>query len=170
MGAGKTTIGKQLAKFLGWDFVDSDHEIVARTGVKIPVIFDVEGEAGFRKREKAMIDELTQRQGLVLATGGGAVLDVDNRNLLRQRGVVVYLCATPEQLYKRTARDRNRPLLQTDNPQEKIKQLLAQRDPLYRDVADIIMETGEESVRSVVRKLMEHLRQQGIVELDKKYS
>ena len=170
MGAGKTTIGKQLAKFLGWDFVDSDHEIVARTGVKIPVIFDVEGEAGFRKREKAMIDELTQRQDLVLATGGGAVLDVDNRNLLRQRGVVVYLCASPEQLYKRTARDRNRPLLQTDNPQEKIKQLLAQRDPLYRDVADIIMETGEESVRSVVRKLMEHLRQQGIVELDKKYS
>jgi len=170
MGAGKTTIGKQLAKFLGWDFVDSDHEIVARTGVKIPVIFDVEGEAGFRKREKAMIDELTQRQDLVLATGGGAVLDIDNRNLLRQRGVVVYLCATPEQLYRRTARDRNRPLLQTNDPLEKIKQLLAQRDPLYRDVADIIMETGEESVRSVVRKLTEHLRRHGIVEIDKKYS
>ncbi len=170
MGAGKTTIGKQLAKFLGWNFVDSDHEIVARTGVKIPVIFDVEGEAGFRKREKAMIDELTQRQDLVLATGGGAVLDLENRNLLRQRGVVVYLCATPEQLYKRTARDRNRPLLQTDDPLEKIKQLLAQRDPLYRDVADIIMETGDESVRFVVKKLIEHLRRRGIVERDEKYS
>lgn len=164
MGAGKTTIGRQLAKNLGWDFVDSDHEIVARTGVKIPVIFDVEGEAGFRKREKAVIDELTQRQNLVLATGGGAVLDEDNRNLLRQRGVVVYLCATPEQLFKRTARDRNRPLLQTDDPQEKIKQLLAERDPLYRGVADIIMETGEESVRIVVRKLMAHLKRQGILE------
>lgn len=164
MGAGKTTIGRQLAKNLGWDFVDSDHEIVARTGVKIPVIFDVEGEAGFRKREKAVIDELTQRQDLVLATGGGAVLDEGNRNLLRQRGVVVYLCATPEQLFKRTARDRNRPLLQTDDPQEKIRQLLAERDPLYRGVADIIMETGEESVRIVVRKLMADLKRQGILE------
>jgi len=166
MGAGKTTIGKQLAKFLGWDFVDSDHEIIARTGVKIPIIFDVEGEEGFRKREKDVIDELTQRQDLVLATGGGAVLDADNRNLLRQRGVVVYLCASPEQLYKRTGRDRNRPLLQTDDPLEKIKQLLALRDPLYRDVADIVMETGEESVRSVVKKLMEHLKRLGIVEID----
>jgi len=170
MGAGKTTIGKQLAKNLGWDFVDSDHEIVARTGVKIPIIFDVEGETGFRKREKAMIDELSQCQDLVLATGGGAVLDADNRKLLRQRGVVVYLCATPEQLFKRTGRDRNRPLLQTDDPLGKIKQLLAQRDPLYRDVADIIMETGEESVRVVVRKLLGHLKYQGIVEVDKKYS
>ncbi len=170
MGAGKTTIGKQLAKFLGWAFVDSDHEIIARTGVKIPIIFDVEGEEGFRRREKDVIDELTQRQDLVLATGGGAVLDADNRNLLRQRGVVVYLCASPEQLYKRTGRDRNRPLLQAGDPQEKIRQLLALRDPLYRDVADIVMETGEESVRSVVKKLMEHLKRQGIVEIDQKYS
>lgn len=163
MGAGKTTIGRQLAKNLGWEFLDSDHEIVARTGVQIPIIFDVEGEAGFRKREKSMIDELTQRQQLVLATGGGAVLDEDNRRVLSQRGVVVYLRATAEQLYKRTARDRNRPLLQTEDPMAKIRELLEQRDPLYREVADVVMETGEENIRSVVRKLMGHLKRAGLL-------
>ena len=163
MGAGKTTIGKQLAKSLGWKFLDSDHEIVARTGVKIPIIFDVEGEAGFRKREKAIVEELTQQRRLVLATGGGVVLDDDNRRALSRRGVVVYLHATAEQLFKRTSRDRNRPLLQTENPMAKIKELLAQRDPLYREVADIVMETGEENVRMVVRKLMGHLKRLGVL-------
>lgn len=136
---------------------------MARTGVQIPIIFDVEGEAGFRKREKSMIDELTQRQQLVLATGGGAVLDEDNRRVLSQRGVVVYLRATAEQLYKRTARDRNRPLLQTEDPMAKIRELLEQRDPLYREVADVVMETGEENIRSVVRKLMGHLKRAGLL-------
>lgn len=164
MGAGKTTIGKQLARNLGWAFVDSDHEIVTRTGVQIPVIFDVEGEEGFRRREKKVIDELSQRQHLVLATGGGVVLDADNRSALSQRGVVVYLHATAEQLYKRTARDRNRPLLQTDDPQQKIRELLVQREPLYRKVADIVMETGEENIRTVVRKLLGHLHRLGVVD------
>ncbi len=166
MGAGKTTIGKQLAKNLGWEFLDSDHEIVARTGVQIPIIFDVEGEAGFRKREKNMIDELTQRHQLVLATGGGAVLDEDNRHVLSQRGVVVYLRASAEQLYKRTARDRNRPLLQTEDPMTKIKELLQQRDPLYREVADIVMETGEENIRAVVKQLMDQLKQADLLNSD----
>ena len=164
MGAGKTTIGKQLAKNLGWEFLDSDHEIVARTGVQIPIIFDIEGEAGFRKREKDIINELTLRERLVLATGGGAVLDEENRSALSTRGAVVYLCATAEQLFKRTARDRNRPLLQTENPLAKIKELLEVRDPLYREVADIVMETGEENIRSVVRKLMSQLRHLGVLD------
>ncbi len=163
MGAGKTTIGKQLAKSLGWDFLDSDHEIVARTGVKIPIIFDVEGEAGFRKREKDIIEELTQQRHLVLATGGGVVLDEDNRRVLIGRGLVVYLHATAEQLFKRTSRDRNRPLLQTENPMAKINELLAQRDPLYREVADVVMETGDENVRMVVRKLVSHLKRLGVL-------
>ena len=163
MGAGKTTIGRQLAKSLGWTFLDSDHEIEARTGVKIPIIFDVEGEAGFRKREKLAVGELTQRRQLVLATGGGVVLDGGNRRALSERGVVIYLHATAEQLYKRTCRDRNRPLLQTENPMAKIKELLAQRDPLYREVADIVMETGEENVRMVVRKLTGHLKRLGVL-------
>ncbi|ALP54191.1 shikimate kinase [Candidatus Tenderia electrophaga] len=163
MGAGKTTIGRQLARSLGWEFVDSDHEIVARTGVQIPVIFDVEGEVGFRRREKKVIDELSACQRLVLATGGGVVLDAENRRRLNERGVVVYLHASAEQLFKRTARDRNRPLLQTADPQQKIRDLLVQREPLYREVADIVMETGEENVRAVVRKLMGHLKRFGIV-------
>lgn len=163
MGAGKTTIGKQLARSLKWEFIDSDHEIVARTGAQIPIIFEIEGEAGFRRREKRVLDDLTQRQQLVLATGGGAVLDEDNRRLLSERGVVIYLHASAEQLYKRTARDRNRPLLQTEDPQQRIRELVAQREPLYREVADIVMETGEENVRAVVRKLMGHLRRLGVV-------
>ena len=166
MGAGKTTIGKQLAKALMLDFIDSDHEIERITGASIPWIFDIEGEDGFRKREKKAIDDLTQRQGLVLATGGGAVLDEQNRCYLRDRGVVVYLHATAEQLYKRTGRDRNRPLLQTEDPRGKIEALLAVRDPLYRDVADIVIDTGEGSVRVVVRQVLEHLKHLGIVEYD----
>lgn len=161
MGAGKTTIGKQLAKSLGWAFIDSDHEIEKRTGVRIPVIFDIEGEAGFRRREKEMIDELTQVSDLVLATGGGAVLDEENRARLKQRGTVVYLRATAEHLYNRTRRDRNRPLLQTENPKQKITELLAHRDPLYQEVADIIVDTGADNIKSVVKRLQQELNQVG---------
>jgi len=162
MGAGKTTIGKQLAKSLGWAFVDSDHEIEKRTGVRIPVIFDIEGEAGFRRREKEMVDELTLAQHTVLATGGGVVLNEDNRHCLKERGTVVYLRATAEHLFNRTRRDRNRPLLQTENPKQKIADLLAQRDPLYMEVADIIVDTGEDNIKAVIRGLLAELKRAGI--------
>ena len=124
MGSGKTSVGKRLANELNLDFIDSDHEIERRTGTTIPIIFDIEGEAGFRKREAAVIDELTARNNIVLATGGGAVLNSENRDRLKARGTVVYLSATAEELYERTARDRNRPLLQTEDPRSKIVELL----------------------------------------------
>jgi len=160
MGAGKTTIGRQLAEALGMDFADSDQAIEARTGATIPWIFDVEGEAGFRKREKAVIDELTQRQNLVLATGGGAVLDPENRRHLQSRGTVIYLHADIEQLLERTRKDRNRPLLQTDDPRARLEALMAERDPLYREVADIILETGQRGVRHAVQTLLRRLQAQ----------
>ncbi len=160
MGAGKTTIGRQLAEALGMDFADSDQAIEARTGATIPWIFDVEGEAGFRKREKAMIDELTRRQNLVLATGGGAVLDPENRRHLQSRGTVIYLHADIDQLLERTRKDRNRPLLQTDDPRARLEALMAERDPLYREVADIILETGQRGVRHAVQTLLRRLQAQ----------
>jgi shikimate kinase len=153
MGAGKTTVGRLLARHYGCTFVDSDHEIEARTGVKIPVIFEIEGEAGFRKREEAMIAELTARTGVVLATGGGAVLSAANREHLRSHGVVIYLRGSPEHLYERTRHDRNRPLLQTENPLAKLRELYQQRDPLYREVADIVVDTGRQSVGGMTRTL-----------------
>ncbi len=158
MGAGKTTIGRQLAKALGYEFVDSDHELEARTGASIPLIFDVEGEAGFRKREKQVLDELTQRQGIVLATGGGAVLDADNRAHLGARGVVIYLRAEVDQLLARTAKDRNRPLLQTENPRARLEELLRGRDPLYRDIADYVIDTGGRSARHAERDILAKIR------------
>jgi len=160
MGAGKTTIGRQLAEALGYIFLDSDHEIEQRTGANIPLIFDVEGEAGFRRREAAVIDELTQRSGLVLATGGGAVLDPDNRTHLKARGRVIYLAASIAKLLERTARDRNRPLLQTGDPRAKLEELMALRDPLYRDVADIVVDTDRGSVRRVVKDILMRLAKQ----------
>lgn len=155
MGAGKSTIGKQLAKVLNKDFVDSDREIEAHTGATIPLIFELEGEQGFRRRESEMIDKLTQQTNTVLATGGGAVLNEGNRKLLRERGFVVYLHATVEQLLERTRMDRNRPLLQTEDPRAKLEELTKQRDPLYRDVADIIVDTGKVSIREVVQQLVQ---------------
>lgn len=157
MGAGKTTIGRQLAEALGFTFVDSDHEIEQRTGANIPLIFDVEGEAGFRRRESAVIDELTQRSAIVLATGGGAVLDAANRAHLKERGRVVYLAASIGKLLERTARDRNRPLLQTANPRARLEELMAARDPLYREVADIIVNTDRGGVRRVVKDILARL-------------
>jgi len=157
MGAGKSTIGRQLSLRLGMSFLDSDHEIEARTGVDIPLIFELEGEAGFRKREQSVIDELTQLPGIVLATGGGAVLDSANRRNLDKRGRVIYLHATVNQQLKRTRRDRNRPLLQTGDPRAKLEELMAIRDPLYREIADIIIETDGKRVRDVVRQIIQAL-------------
>ena len=153
MGAGKTTVGRLLARHYGCTFYDSDHEIVARTGVKIPVIFEIEGEAGFRKREEAVIAELTAQSGIVLATGGGAVLSATNRENLKKNGVVIYLRGTPEHLYERTRHDRNRPLLQTENPLARLRELYQQRDPLYREVADIVVDTGRQGVGGMTRVL-----------------
>ena len=158
MGAGKSTIGRHLAKSLGLEFVDSDHEIERRTGASIPLIFDVEGEAGFRQREKKVIDELSRRSGIVLATGGGVVLDPDNRARLRERGQVVYLYATVEQLLTRTAKDRNRPLLQTADPRARLQELLEDRDALYREVADVVVDTGGRTARSAERDILAKIR------------
>ncbi|MCI0399759.1 MAG: shikimate kinase AroK [Gammaproteobacteria bacterium] len=156
MGAGKSTIGRELAKQLKLEFLDSDQEIEKRTGVDIPFIFEIEGEEGFRKREKQIIDELTQVQGIVLATGGGAVLDPDNRARLVSRGFVIYLHAPIEQLLERTFLDRKRPLLQNEDPRQKMEHLIEKRDPLYRDVADLIVETGRRTVRRVVNEICQH--------------
>ncbi len=164
MGAGKSTIGRQLAKELGWDFVDSDHEIEARTGASIPLIFDVEGEAGFRLREKKVIDELTRRERIVLATGGGVVLDPENRAHLAARGTVVYLSATADQLLARTAKDRNRPLLQIADPRAKLESLLEIRDPLYREIADLVVDTGKRSVRTAEREILAKMRERGLAD------
>jgi len=157
MGAGKSTIGRNLSDLLGLDFVDSDHEIQQRTGVDIPTIFEFEGEAGFRKREKAVIDELTQRNGQVLATGGGAVMDADNRRCLSSRGFVVYLHCSPEQQFERTERDKNRPLLQTEDPLGRLKELMEIREPLYRQTADLVVNTDRRNASAVAREIERRL-------------
>ncbi len=153
MGAGKSTIGRLLAKLLGMKFDDTDHEIRRRTGVDIPTVFDFEGEEGFRKRERVVLDALTRDSGLVLATGGGVVLDPENRGMLSSRGVVVYLHCTPEQQYRRTERDRNRPLLQTSDPLTRLRELMAERDPLYRQTADIVVSTEKRNASTVAREI-----------------
>ena len=155
MGAGKTTVGKYLAKNLGMDFYDTDQEIEKRTGVRVPTIFEMEGEVGFRKREVLMIDELSQLQNIVLATGGGAVLNAENRENLASRGIVIYLRASVHDLFVRTRFDRNRPLLQNTNPQAKLEQLFAQRDPFYREVAHHIVDTGNQPVINIVQQIQE---------------
>ena len=157
MGAGKTTVGRYLAKNLGLDFYDTDQEIEKRTGVRVPTIFEMEGEAGFRKREVSMIDELTQLPNIVLATGGGAVLSADNRQHLASRGHVIYLRASVQDLFLRTRFDRNRPLLQNNNPKAKLEQLFAERDPLYLEVAEYIVDTGNQPVINIVQQIEEIL-------------
>lgn len=154
MGVGKTTIGRQLAQATGRDFVDLDHAIEGRCGVRVTTIFDIEGESGFRKRETQLLDEYTRMPGLVLATGGGAVLAAENRDMLRERGCVVYLRAGADELYRRVARDRSRPLLQTENPRRRLAELLEQRQPLYESVADITLDTGDRPVSQVLGRLM----------------
>ncbi|MGZ5166251.1 MAG: shikimate kinase [Burkholderiales bacterium] len=157
MGAGKTSVGRLLARRLGKSFVDSDQEIERITGVRIPVIFEIEGEAGFRAREGRMLSELAARSNMVLATGGGAVLSEQNRRLLFQRGRVVYLRAAPLDLWQRTRQDRNRPLLHTSDPLAKLTELFAERDPLYREIAHIIMDTGNQSLSSLAHRLEQKL-------------
>ena len=159
MGAGKTTIGRQIASELSLEFFDSDHEIENRTGVTITHIFDIEGENGFRKRETAMLDELTEKKGIVLATGGGAILKTENRQFLMSRGTTIYLYANIDTLLERTSKDRNRPLLQTEDPKAKLEELLEIRDPLYRETADIIIDTGKDSVRLALKEILEKLQQ-----------
>jgi len=159
MGAGKSTIGRQVASLLRMEFGDSDHEIQRRTGVDIPTIFDFEGEAGFRKREKAVIEDLTQHEGIVLATGGGAVLDADNRRNLSSRGFVVYLQCTPEQQYERTSRDKNRPLIKTEDPLARLRELMEERDPLYRSTADLMVTTEKRSAQSVAKEIVRKLEE-----------
>jgi len=159
MGAGKTTIGRQLARDMDKVFYDSDRELEGRTGVDIPLIFDIEGEAGFRRREKAMVAELAALTDVVMATGGGAILDPDNRAALRTNGFVIYLHAPLQRLYERTRRDRNRPLLQTENPRKAIAELMAHRDPLYRSIADLIVETDSRTVRAIVRQIRNKLKE-----------
>jgi len=154
MGAGKTTIGRQLARLLKCEFHDSDREIAQRTGVDIPLIFELEGEVGFRARERGVIDELTQLPNIVLATGGGAILDPENRRHLTERGTVVYLQTSAAQTLARTGRDRNRPLLQTEDPLQRLEELLAVRDPLYRQIADITVVTDGRTARDVVNRIM----------------
>ncbi|WP_124946842.1 shikimate kinase AroK [Sulfurirhabdus autotrophica] len=159
MGAGKTTVGKLLAKHLNKTFFDSDQEIERRTGVNIPLIFEIEGEPGFRSRESGVIADLANMDNIVLATGGGAILNAQNREVLSQRGTVIYLRATVDDLWQRTRHDKNRPLLQTQDPQEKLKELFALRDPLYREIADIIIDTSKQSVQNLVHQLEEKLAQ-----------
>jgi shikimate kinase len=157
MGAGKTSVGRVLAKRLNKVFYDSDHVIEERTGVKIPVIFEIEGETGFRHRESAVLDELTVLNDVVLATGGGAVLAQENRERLRSRGTVVYLRASVKDLLNRTRHDKNRPLLQTADPRARLNELYEMRDPLYRDVAHVTIDTGSQSLTTLVNRLHHEL-------------
>ncbi len=172
MGAGKTTVGKLLARHLAKTFLDTDHEIRRRTGVDIPVIFEIEGEEGFRDREAAVLEELTQQQNIVLATGGGAVLRPENRALLKARGTVIYLRGSVEELWARTRHDRNRPLLQTADPKARLGELLRERDPLYREVADLVVDTGRAGALALVRRIerrlqeAERIKAKDVLELD----
>ena len=157
MGAGKTTVGRLLARHLKRSFYDSDEEIERRCGVRIPVIFDIEGEAGFRARETQVIAELCALDNAVLATGGGVVLAEGNRRIIAARGIVVYLHARPPHLWQRVRHDRNRPLLANADPRKRLELLYAERDPLYREVADLVIDTGRQSVQTLVKDLLARL-------------
>lgn len=160
MGAGKTTIGKQLAQLLHLEFVDTDQEIEARTGAPIDWIFDIEGEDGFRTREREIIAELSQKQGIVLATGGGAVVAPENRTFLAGRGIVVYLETSIEQQLERTRKDKRRPLLQnSDDPENTLIELHKERDAQYREIADVIVATNENSIKSVANKIVNQINE-----------
>ena len=163
MGAGKTTVGRAVARRLDRPFFYSDHEIVARTGARIPVIFELEGEAGFRDREAQVITDLASQRDIVLATGGGAILRPENRQALQNNGLVVYLRANPHDLWLRTRRDKNRPLLQTEDPKARLEELYAVRDPLYRECAHFVIETGRPSVNGLVNMVLMQLEMAGVV-------
>lgn len=155
MGAGKTTVGRHLADLLGREFLDSDHEVERRTGATIPWIFEKEGELGFRSRETMVINDLTLKNHLVIATGGGAVTQASNRRFLKYRGIVIYLYTPVEIQLQRTHRDKNRPLLQVENPEQKLKDLLRLRDPLYREVAHHIIETNQGAARDLAQRILQ---------------
>lgn len=157
MGVGKTTIGKRLAKKTDKIFFDSDKEIEKKTGATISLIFDLEGESGFRNRESKVIDELTLQNGIVLATGGGAILSKLNRNIFSQRGVVIYLTASPELLLKRTSHDNNRPLLDTNDRLGKIRSILEERDPLYNEIADLKVNVDNLQAKQIIIEISEFI-------------
>ncbi|MBA6413949.1 shikimate kinase AroK [Parahaliea sp. F7430] len=158
MGAGKSTIGKYLAEHLKLGFADTDTEIEERTGADIPWIFDVEGEEGFRDREQQVVEEMTQWDNLVLATGGGVIQRAENRRALGSRGYVIYLHATVEEQVRRTRRDRRRPLLRNGDPEQVLRELMELRDPLYREIADHIIDTDGCSPRTVAQRLVKELQ------------
>ncbi len=160
MGAGKTAIGRELARELKLEFLDADQELERRTGADIPLIFEKEGEAGFRRRESELIQELTRREGLVLATGGGAVLDPANREALRSRGFVIYLKASIRAQAERTGNNRNRPLLQSGDREARLQQLYSVRAPLYEELAALTVETDSGHVRQIARHIIEALERQ----------
>ena len=153
MGAGKSAVGRQLARLLHLEFIDSDEEIEIRTGVDIPFIFEKEGEAGFRKREVKVIDELSQKDAVVLATGGGAIVDPESRNRLGARGYVIYLYTSVKQQLERTQRGRKRPVLENGDPEKVLEELMVIRDPLYREIADLIVDTGSLNLSEVVKEI-----------------
>jgi shikimate kinase len=157
MGAGKSAVGRQLAQLLHLDFVDSDQEIESRTGVDIPFIFEKEGEAGFRKRESKVIDDLSRKDGIVLATGGGAIMDPESRNHLGARGFVIYLHTSVDQQLSRTRKGRDRPLLENGDPRAVLESLMAVREPLYREIADLTVETDGRKVRAVANEILDRL-------------
>jgi shikimate kinase len=163
MGAGKTAIGRELARHLKLEFVDADQEIERRTGADVALIFEKEGEAGFRRREREVIAELTEREGLVLATGGGAVLDPANREALKRRGFVIYLKASISAQAARTAQNRNRPLLETEDRQERLRQLFEVRAPLYESLAELTVDTDSGQVKQISQRIIDELGRRGVV-------
>lgn len=164
MGAGKTTVGRALAQRVGLQFVDSDHEIERREGCTVAALFARDGEPGFRDIEQGVIDELTRREGVVLATGGGVVLREPNRRALHDRGTVVYLRASPEELAARTRHDRSRPLLQTADPRARMRELFRQRDPLYRETAHFVIDTGRPSAAMLAQLVLTQLELAGVLD------
>lgn len=154
MGSGKTTVGRILAKRLGLSFIDTDREVEERTGVSIPTIFEIEGEDGFRRRESQVVEDCSKMTNTIVATGGGVVLRPENRAYLGRSGLVVYLNVLPRILYERTRADKNRPLLRVDDPLAKLQQLFAARDPLYREVADLVIDGSRVNAQGTVQLLM----------------
>lgn len=167
MGVGKSTIGRMLGTALQRPFYDSDREIEAATGADIPWIFDVEGEAGFRQREERMIDQLSAMTGIVMATGGGAILAPESRKRLHERGFVVYLKASIQQQFERTSKDKNRPLLQTADPLAKIRELMKLREPLYIETAHLVIDTNRRGPRSVVQEIIRKVSATQLIQVER---